>query len=99
LNRIQAVPLLDVDTNKYIGFLDMLDIFAWLVNKGNLPTDPELFKGDWRARIQAFEGTTCGALLDQPRKHPWFTLDRDTSLYYAIRFMAEHHAHRVRKRP
>jgi hypothetical protein len=62
----------------------MLDILAWIVSVGQLPTDPGALYKEWLQRVQLFETTLCSELLKRPQRHPWLTLSRGTQPYGKI---------------
>lgn len=57
----------------------MLDVLAWIVSIGQLPTDPGSLYKEWQRRIALFETTFCSDLLKRPHRHPWLTLTRGTA--------------------
>ncbi len=63
----------------------MLDVLAWIVSVGQLPTDPGALYKEWQQRVQLFETTQCSELLKRAQRHPWLTLSRGSFLLFFYR--------------
>lgn len=71
--RILSVPVLDVATNQYVAFIDILDILAFLVETLNLQQRANWpLLEDWMAQLQ-FQGS-CMQLLQRSMRNPWYVI-------------------------
>jgi len=78
--KLFGLPLYDKDTMKYVAFIDMFDILAYVVQELNLPVQQS---HDWAAS-QIFRTTSCMVLPGRSPRSTWNILGMDTPLQSAI---------------
>jgi len=88
---ILSVPLLDVDTQKYIAFIDVFDILAYVVDVLNLPIDKD---ESWMASSQ-FQNSSCIVLPNKSKKNPWYIINENDPIQSAINALSQNNIHRI----
>jgi len=92
--KILSVPLLNVETNQYVAFLDLLDLLAVLVDslglqqRSNWPLIEH-----WMAQVQ-FQAP-CIQLVHKSQRNPWYVIASGQPLDVAIQQMAKYNVHRL----
>jgi len=89
-NFILSVPLLDVTTKKYVAFIDIFDILAYVVEVLNLPIEND----SWMMSSQ-FQTTSCIVLPNRSQRNPWQIVSEEAPLQSAISILAQSGAHRL----
>lgn len=89
-----SVPLLNVETNQYVAFLDLLDLLAVLVESLNLQhrSNWPLIE-HWMAQVQ-FQAP-CIQLAHRSPRNQWYVIASGQPLDVAIQQMAKYNVHRL----
>lgn len=100
---ISSAPVLD--DGKAVGFLDVLDILAFLIQSSTKPftaTDVgesrSIHTDDLKMlqrRTKDFRITEIKKLIDLSKRNPWITTSQDTTISQAISLFANSKVHRV----
>jgi CBS domain-containing protein len=84
-NRLYALPLWDESVNKYVAFIDLFDILAYLVEVLDLPLAQS---EDWLTNT-AFVSTSCLVLVNRsPRMGEWDLIPSEAPLQTAVNLFA-----------
>lgn len=84
-NRILALPLFDEEKSRYITFVDVFDILAYIVEVIGVPLDKN---EEWSMRKE-FNSTLCSVLPNRSMRNPWAVIHENASIQTAINSMAE----------
>jgi CBS domain-containing protein len=79
-NKIFSMPMLDVATNKYIAFVDLFDILAYVVEVLQLPIDKD---EAWVLSSQ-FQNTSAITLVGRSTRSSWNLIAEEAPLQHAI---------------
>jgi len=90
-NSILSVPLLDVNTQKYVAFIDIFDILAYVVEVLNLPIE----SSDTWIMSSQFQNTSCIVLPNRSQRNPWQIISEDAPLQSAINMISQSGGHRL----
>jgi CBS domain-containing protein len=90
-NHILSVPVYHAETNMFIGFVDVLDIVAYMVNQiGRTLPRWEALKGE-----QSFLFHKVGHVIDSCERNTWCPIDRRAPLILLFDTLSRTDVHRV----
>lgn len=84
-NGILAMPLYDDATSRYIAFVDVFDVLAYIVEVIGVPIDTN---EEWLMRND-FVSTPCTVLPNRSMRNPWSVIHEEASVQTAINAMSE----------
>lgn len=82
---ILALPLFDEETNRYVTFIDVFDILAYIVEVLGVPLDKN---EEWALRKE-FLTTKCTVLPNRSMRNPWAVINENASVQTAINIMSQ----------
>jgi len=82
---ILALPLFDEETKRYVTFIDVFDILAYIVEVLGVPLDKN---EEWALRKE-FLTTKCTVLPNRSMRNPWAVISEDAPVQTAINIMAQ----------
>jgi len=90
-NKILSIPLYSINKQRYMGFLDIVDIVHHLLNtlnEGDVKTGYDNFK-------ERFSNVTCGDVSDLSDRNPYKATDTSGTLQAAVNLICHWKVHRV----
>jgi len=90
-NSILSLPLLDITTSKYIAFIDMFDILAYVVDVLRM----DIKEHEKWVLSNQFQHTSCVMLPNRSLRNPWVIVAEDAPLQGAINTMVSSGAYRL----
>lgn len=94
--KIHSAPVIDVETQKYLGFLDLVDIVALFVK---IYKETEMKDIDFYEKVttqnNSFEKETAASLVDLSQRNPFIPLEKDITIMKAIELMGEKRIQRI----
>lgn len=95
VTKVVSAPVYDDAENKFIGFIDMLDLACYCADQFG----PDLFQKDKSEQAQEIERNLMqqpvSALMDKSGRDKWLTLDRKDPLSRLFATLAHPDIHRV----
>jgi len=91
-NRIHSVPVFDIEKNKFVAFVDLID-FA--VHLGRTYIENEIIEGSVSRMLQEEKHYKTLQIADESGRNPWYTIEDTASLQDAMELIVQHKIHRV----
>jgi len=91
-NKIHSVPVFDVEKNKFVAFVDLID-FA--VHLGKTYIENEIIEGSVTRMLQEEEHYQILQIANESHRNPWYTIKETQSLKEVIDLFVAHQVHRV----
>jgi len=96
-NNIYAAPVFDSKKKEYLGFIDVIDIVAAIVN---IFSETELLGQDFETftmedKAKRFESQKSGSIVDLCKRNPWKPVDEKAELAAAISILQQEGLHRI----
>jgi len=95
VTKVVSAPVYDDAENKFIGFIDMLDLACYCSDQFG----PDLFQKERAEQVQEIERNLMqqpvSALIDKSGRNKWLTLDRKDPLARLFATLAHPDVHRV----
>jgi len=86
--KILSVPLMDVTTNMFVAFLNLLDILAYMVDIYQYQTSDTVIPRFEELIIQdRFKNTPVSAIIYRALRNPWYTISESNSIYDAFEML------------
>jgi len=93
-NKILALPVLDVMTNKYVAFIHMLDILAYVVDIYQYQTSTVALNIEEIIQDR-FKSTPINSIIQRAVRNPWFSISDKASILEAIETMARFQLYQI----
>eukprot|EP01126_Amoeba_proteus_P022991 TRINITY_DN2312_c0_g1_i14.p1 TRINITY_DN2312_c0_g1~~TRINITY_DN2312_c0_g1_i14.p1 ORF type:complete len:273 (-),score=40.69 TRINITY_DN2312_c0_g1_i14:173-991(-) len=90
-NQVLSIPIFDVEKQKHIGFLDLVDILYFLMD---VLLEEEALLGYERFKHK-FSTQTCKSVMNISRRNPFECIGKSASLGVAARLMQDWLVHRL----
>jgi len=90
-NKILSVPLYSIEKQRYVGFLDIIDIVHHFLNVLN----EEDVKEGYDSFKNRFSDVTCGGVSDLSGRNPYKATDTAGTLQAAVNLICHWKVHRV----
>jgi len=90
-HEIRSMPLYDEKEERYIAFVDIFDILAYIVEVVGIPTDNH----EELVMISEFNSTLCAVLPDLSMRNPWNTIHKDAPLQDVINILSQTGIYRI----
>lgn len=90
-HEIRSMPLYDEKEDRYVAFVDVFDILAYLVEVVGIPTDNH----EELIMRSEFKSTLCSVLPDLSMRNPWNTIHKDAPLQEVINIMSQTGIYRI----
>lgn len=93
--NVLSAPVLDKERNQYIGFVDMVDLAAFIVD---IYTETEIMGENFYSLLdqgERFITTQVKDLINLSSRNPFVPVREGSSLYSVIELLAKHKVHRV----
>lgn len=84
-NGILALPLFDESKSRYVTFIDIFDILAYIVEVLGVPLDKD---EEWLLRNE-FLTTSCIVLPNRSMRNPWAVINENAYVQSAINIMSQ----------
>jgi CBS-domain-containing membrane protein len=94
--KILSMPVYKLHTEMCVGFIDILDILAFIVKKLRElgPVDPLVAIRTWH-QLEFFKVTPVSEVINASGRDPYATIGMDASLQQCVDLMIERDVHRV----
>lgn len=90
-HEIRSMPLYDDKDERYVAFVDVCDILAYIIEVVGIPTD----NNETLVMTSEFKTTICAVLPDLSMRNPWNTIHKDASLQEVINIMSKTGIYRI----
>jgi CBS domain-containing protein len=93
--NVLSAPVLDKERNQYIGFVDMVDLAAFIVD---IYTETDIMGENFLSLLEQgerFITTKVKDLINLSSRNPFVPVREGSSLYSVIELLAKHKVHRV----
>jgi len=93
---ILSAPVYDMRTHAFIGFIDMVDMVAHVLNalsEGELTQEEDLTK--LLESKERFANDTCETLTDLSQRNPWYPVESSVPVLTVVNLVARVKVHRI----